>query len=261
MREDNPIAQRYIFVPYDRPPGTPDDTGARPLPANIAYWACSSIRVNGSPYNGKPLTPGPLALSLLVANSGALGAWVTARFYLTDPTTGFHPGDLLGATDQFYVPANTKAKNPRSSPPQQYTVPAGKTHLCLFAEAWSGLDPTTNPGNPVVDRHWGQQNLQIIVAAAGQQLRFPFRVVGQPPGAHYVVRVRQPDHEEDDTFRLPPEGLQLVDTEQGGTRATELPIELRSYERRSLQVVVAIPAAARAGTSTHFVIEQADGDE
>jgi len=256
MPEEQPAAQRFIFVPYARPPGTPDDTGARPLPASITYWACSSIRLNGSPYNGKPLTPGPITLSLLVANSGALGAWVTARFYLTDPTTGFHPGDLLGTTEQFYVPANTLAKNARRSPQQQYTVPDGKAHLCLFAEAWSGMDPTTDPGNPVVDRHWGQQNLQILTAQAGQQLPIPFRVVGQPPGGRYLMRVRQPAREEDNVFLLPSDALQIVDAEQGGARATELPVELRPYEQRTFQVVVVIPADARAGTSARFVIEQ-----
>ena len=94
MAEDTPEAKRYIFIPYARP-GEPTYVGDRPLDLHkVTYHSCSSIHVNGVSYDGTPLVPGPVALSVLVSNTGALGAWVTARFYVSKPLAGFNATDL-----------------------------------------------------------------------------------------------------------------------------------------------------------------------
>ena len=101
------------------------------------YHSCSSIHVNGVSYDGTPLVPGPVALSVLVSNTGALGAWVTARFYVSKPLAGFNATESL---DPARTVVWSGAKEERSSL-QRYDVPDGQPHLCIFAEAWCGLDP------------------------------------------------------------------------------------------------------------------------
>lgn len=256
MPDDFPVATPYIFVPYMRP-GEPPDDGSRPLRAGVTFYTCSSIHVNGISYDGAPLAPGPVELSLLVANSGARSAWVTARFYLSNPATGFNPNNLLGSTEPFYVAANTTAQQAQRSPRKLYDVPSGQPHLCLFAEAWCGLDPSTKPGNSIDDRHWGQQNLEIIIARPGQRLMIPFTAVGQAKSGLYEIGIRQMDvREGDNSFNLPHEAVRLTDPKQGAESFEPLRIELFSWERRPFEVVVDIPPDAVSGTSAELVIEQ-----
>jgi hypothetical protein len=258
MPEESPVATRYVFIPYMRPT-EPLDDGSRPLKilAGVTYYTCSSIHVNGVSYDGAPLAPGPVELSLLVANSGALGAWVTARFYLSDPVTGFSPDSLLGSTVPFYVPAETKAEQPERSPRKFYDVPEGKSHLCLFAEAWCAADPSTKPGNAIDDRHWGQQNLTINVVQSGQRLKIPFTAVGQAEAGLYEIGIRRLGAKEGvQSFDLSREAVQLTDLEQGIQSTVPIRIELHPWEHRSFMVVIDIPLDAASGTSAELVIEQ-----
>src|SRR5262249_53115184 len=150
------------------------------------------------------------------------------------------------------------AGNPRESSTQTYTVPDGKPHLCLFAEAWSSLDPSTKPGNAILDRHWGQQNLQIHVTQPGQRLVVPFAAVGQLEAEEYTLTVRQlPSLEGDHPFALPGQAIRLLDPERGGEPAERLFVSLRPHERRPFVLSVEVPGAAAPGTAVQLLVEQA----
>src|SRR5262249_30909006 len=83
--EDGPITP-YLFLPYDSA-----DNGLRPLTGPVPWWMCQGIHINGAPYAG-PLTPGDkVNLSLLIANTGALDAVLTANLYAAPPATAFTP--------------------------------------------------------------------------------------------------------------------------------------------------------------------------
>jgi hypothetical protein len=247
----------WIFVPYPQPPGVPDDDGTRPLKNAVTSYACPSILVNGAPYDGGPLPPGEVDLSLRVANLGSLGAWVTARFYLSDPATGFSPTDLLGSSEGFYVAANTSAAMAKQSPIAPQTIPEGKPHLCVFAHAWSSLDPATRPGDPIDDRHWGQQNLQIRTARPGERVVVPFLAVGRGDALRYTVNVRRHSTPDDrQQLVLPGAAVALRDGAGGHEPAEQLQLDLRAGERRPLELSVQVPQDASPGTRALLVLEQ-----
>lgn len=263
MPEETPPLTSWVFIPYDyrTGPGAPPeyDVGTRPLPGQkTIYYQCPSIRINGAAYDGTELQPGPLSLSLALANEGGRGEWVTARFYLSDPATGLDPTCLVGSAPPLWVPADTHAngKHPLSAP-ITVTLPAEKPHLCIFAEAWISTDPPEFFGNAVKDRHWAQQNLQIRAANPGQNLTFPFMAVGSNEDALHTVHIRlDGPREGQGVISLESGDFRIVDTVGGASAEQELQIDLKAFERRPMEVTLRIPEDAPAGAKSAFVIEQ-----
>jgi hypothetical protein len=158
----------YLVVPYYT-----GDLGSRPLPSSYPFWACSAIKVDGSPYAGQKLHPGQsVALSLDVINYGTLTAPTVCLFFWADPTTNFTNAtvQLIGTTSLALPRAVLTTTSVVT-----WVVPDGTPeHICLLAEASTPADPTSAAYNAAADRHYGQQNIQVISASPGGQFRIGF---------------------------------------------------------------------------------------
>ncbi len=252
---DTPPPTPFLVVPYG-----PTDVGVRPLPPTVTSWICPSIHLNGAAHDGSPLPPGvPIQLSVLVDNRGALAATVIARWYWADPCTAFTPATvtLVAPGQSFWVPANTAIE----SPAQPFT-PGGSqpAHLCLLVEVTAVLDPANGSFDPIGDRHYAQQNLQVLHAAPGQQLVVPFVVVGTARARAYEIRLRQDRTEHGrEALMLASDSLWLIDVDHGGGTHDRLLVELQSGQRRTFHAVVTIPHDAPPGSHVDLVIEQHAG--
>lgn len=247
-REDPPPTP-YLVIPY-----ADGDTGVRPLPGDLQFWNCQSVRLDGAPYTGELLQPGvPVQLSAVVANVGALAATTTVRFYWSAPSTAFTVATMNFISSHAYsLPANTVLE----CPAKPFT-PSGAQpeHFCLFAEATTVLDTAPGTFDPVGDRHYAQQNLQRRAVSAGQQLIVPFFAVGTPAGHRYEVSL-QPVCDPKNTLGIPTNNMRLKDLETGASANTLLQLELEPNQRRALQAEITIPANAPKGSSALLALVQ-----
>jgi hypothetical protein len=160
----------YLVIPYFS-----GDMGSRPLPSADPFWMCTSILINGSPYAGQQLIVGEtIQLSLDAINYGTLTAPAVCMFFWANPTTAF-----TNATVQFIGQTSLSlARNALTlAGPVSWTVPAGiPQHVCLLAEITSPADAAPNDYDAATDRHYGQQNVQVMTAAPGGQIRVGFHM-------------------------------------------------------------------------------------
>jgi hypothetical protein len=180
--------QRKPLTPYIVLPYYPTDDGSRPLPPTVSYWRCAGILVNGSPYAGHPLTSGTtIALSVTVRNIGALATSGVARIYWAHPATAFNANtvNLIGQAPFFVVKGQTLVSQVINWVPD-HSVPA---HVCLLAEVTCVADPALFTFNAHVDRHYGQQNLNLISAQPATRSAFSFFAVN-PQNKPNTISVR-----------------------------------------------------------------------
>jgi hypothetical protein len=158
----------HLVIPYYS-----GDPGGRPLPSADPFWMCTSILVNGSPYAGQQLMVGQsVALGLDAINYGALTAPTACLFWWANPTTAFSAAtvNLIGQTSL------SLARNALTqSASVVWTVPGGTPeHICLLAEVTTPADLAPGNFSAAVDRHYGQQNIHVMDAPPGGQIRVHF---------------------------------------------------------------------------------------
>ena len=159
------------------------DTGIRPF-SGINFWNSPDITINpisNSSINTTELHGGnTYNIRCRLHNRGDLMIpYPKVEFFLTDPSLGFNTtvAKLLGLTQLqgLLLPASNDEALMR------YTVPASEAgHKCLFARTYS-FSPLDKPFDlhaldPRLDRHIGQQNLNIIP----QGSTYTFNLVHQP---------------------------------------------------------------------------------
>jgi hypothetical protein len=158
----------YLVIPYYS-----GDLGSRPLPSADPFWMCTSILVNGNPYAGQQLAAGQnVELGLDVINYGTLTAPTLCLFFWANPTTNF-TGATVNLIGQTSLSLARNALTPTS--PVLWVVPEGTPeHICLLVEVTSPADPAPGNYDAAADRHYGQQNVHVINAPPGGQIRVPF---------------------------------------------------------------------------------------
>jgi hypothetical protein len=169
----------WLVIPYYS-----GDHGSRPLPSSDPFWACTSIKVDGSPYAGQLLQKNQtVELSLDAINYGTAAAPALCLFFWAVPTTSFTSANtnLIGQANLWQTSAGQVSQSlspdalAMSTPPIPWTVPETvPAHICLVAMITTGGDPAPNIYNAAADRHFGQQNVQVMTAHPGQHVRVGF---------------------------------------------------------------------------------------
>jgi hypothetical protein len=263
--QDKPIPTPYLVIPYFG-----NDKGSRPLPVEtgIPPWHCSSIYINGVPYTGQPLSSGnEVQLSVVVNNRGALSAAVTVRIFWANPTTGFTASNV-NLIDQvvYLIPRTTTLE----SPVMKWTPgPSMPQHICLIAEATCLLDPSSGAFNVVYDRHYAQQNVNILLVHPGGQASFDFYVSNpEEEEREFFVRIRPSDDqilgELEKLYRakgifIAPEGLSLQVVNPGTWPPIDqeiVQIKLQPLEQQLCQAILNVPDALQPDEFVSVEIEQ-----
>src|SRR3954470_13983203 len=163
-----PEVGTQLLIPYFN-----GDVGVRPLTTGQPAWMCPyGIHINGAPYSGTKLDPNlAMNMSVVVCNVGAVPMLATVSLYWADPGTFTSPEWIC----DWLLPLGPSAKDietpsyawkPADEPK---TVPA---HVCLLAAVTSTADPSSGSSNVVNDRHYAQQNLNLLIGTPGQKVMF-----------------------------------------------------------------------------------------
>jgi len=172
--KDKPPVDAYLFIPY-----FDGDIGSRPLPTGIIFYLCPNILVNGVAYKGVPLQKGQtFDLSIKICNFGTKVARnVVARIYWANPTVGFLRSQIAdNIIAQMQIPViQTGTTITTTTTPWEITdrIP---DHVCLLAEVTNIQDPAPNGIDVALDRHFAQQNLNVIKVTPGQKVLFPLQI-------------------------------------------------------------------------------------
>jgi hypothetical protein len=266
----HPPATPFLFTPYTNSSGFVDD-GSRPLPSSVPAWLCPAIHIDGLPYSGVPLTAGtPYNMSLVVQNGGELGALVTARLYFADPTTAFTAA-TLGKPPIFqetlYVGGLAQQETTPVSWTPDNTIPG---HVCLLAEVASfPADPSSGTYDVVNDRHYGQQNINVVTVSPGQKKSFPFwianvdkeaqevEVTVRPVGEDVLRHLERFYKSESAAIRLEDLSVQLVEPRQPLHVKPSVKLKAKPGEQRRCQITVAVPAELKPNQFIAIEVEQA----
>jgi hypothetical protein len=110
----------------------------------------------------------------------------------------------------------------------------------------------------VNDRHYAQQNIQIHTVDPGRRVVIPFSAIGSARGGQYLIGMRQLVTEQRGTevLTFPNDAFLIIDPQHRSDPQGRLLIDLRPWERRSLQALFAIPENAVPGAVAELVIEQ-----
>jgi hypothetical protein len=267
--EGNPPGT-HLVIPYFT-----GDPGSRPLPSADPFWMCTSILINGSPYAGQKLTSGETVnLSLDAVNYGQLTTPATCVFFWADPTTVFTKTSVQLANAQNpALPSSSNGSWARSTsavtacPPIAWIVPEGiPEHICLLAMITSPSDLAPQTYDAAGDRHWGQQNIQVVSAPPGGMIRIQFSVAnGLETAGRFRVEVTSlAEHHE---------ALRHVVAEHSPLRAAEavrlrerrsgvefrekvIQVELGAGERRDVELEAKVPADAVSGSTIILQVAQ-----
>ncbi len=257
----------FIFIPY-----ASNDDGTRPLPPSIQVpdWLCPSIHVNGVSYTGNPLQVGvEVQLSVVVENSGSVDSLVVVYLYWIDPTTSFtvqglHP---IGTPQIYAVASLASVESPMISWTPAPPIPG---HICFLAQVWCPAEYPQQVGPPQTfdvahDRHYAQQNVNILQAQAGQSLSFEFFAGNPGTKASTFVLQARPVHAQmlnalEQLYRaeavpISQKELMLHVVEPGIREHTshELSLHTQAQERQLCQVIMNIPD--NLGTNQFVAIE------
>lgn len=249
----------YLVIPYYS-----GDTGSRPLPSSIPFWTCSSIKINGSPYTGQPLTAGEaVSLTVDVINYGTLTTPALCLFFWANPTTSFTNATvhLIGQTS---LPLARLALT--TTVPISWTVPDGTPeHICLLAELTATSDPAPQDYDAATDRHFGQQNIHVVDAAPGGQIRIPFTMGNRSATAkRYRLEASFVLEKFDALSQLLTAGTVLREAEQLNWRKRSDPgqsldvlnIELAAGETLEVELTALVPADAQPGSTIVLQLAQ-----
>jgi len=208
-------------------------------------------------------------MSLVIKNGGALAALTTARLYYADPTTTFTATVLAHRMifqQTLYIGAGAQQETPAAVWTPDNTTPF---HVCLLAEVGSiPLDPSTGTYDAVSDRHYGQQNINVLMVQPGQKKSFSFRVAnGGRETEQFTVLVRSVGEEalhhleklyNSEAVSLRPTALSVQVVEPGLRRQSrqELKLQLKPGETRLCQLMLDVPRDLNAHQFIAIEVEQ-----
>jgi hypothetical protein len=155
------------------------DEGARPLVGGTVFWESPDVWVEGSLGINQPVPGEPSNVFARVSNFGQQDATgVLVKFWWADPSLAITEASahLIGIGSVAVVPSLGTVTVPCPTP--WIPVVENGGHECLLAEAEiPGLDPLSAPMDPVDDRHVGQKNEQLVLAAKGKPFSVKVRAV------------------------------------------------------------------------------------
>jgi hypothetical protein len=251
----------WLVIPYYA-----GDMGARPLPSSIPFWTCSSIKINGSPYAGQPLTADqPFNLTLDAINYGTATTAALCVFYWASPTTAF-TGSNVHLLGQAVFAGGLARGALATSQSTSVTLPDGTPqHICLLAEVTSSPDVAPQDYSAATDRHWGQQNIQVVDAASGGQIRVVFTMAnGSARAGRYRLEATYLTKRFDSLSHLFPLDTVLHEAEDINFRtlksrdrnAEVLNAELAAGEILDVELTAVVPSKARPGSAVVLQIAQ-----
>jgi len=209
-------------------------------------------------------------MSVVVKNAGDLAALATTRLYYADPTTAFVPGNLhLIGQDNPYVGAYSEQTTVDMPWTPDGTVPE---HVCLVAEVTSiPLDPAPGTFDVVNDRHYGQQNINVLGVRKKQKKAFSFKVANAgKEAAGFLVMARPVGPEalryleqfyKAEGISLKPEAITvgLVQAGKPQQNKQEFRVQLKPGETRLCQLMMDVPADLQPHQFFAVEVEQSSG--
>lgn len=150
-----------------------NDLGARPIPGNTPFWISPDITVESSDPYGNPVAGEPNYLHARLFNLGAFeAAPVKVDFYWADPSLGLGPATMnLIGTEYVAVPSLSSVDVRCNTAWVPVIVNSG--HECAMVNSTSWIaDPIHYPFQPVLDRHVGQRNLNVVPGKAGMTMSY-----------------------------------------------------------------------------------------
>jgi hypothetical protein len=244
----------YLVIPY-----YPDDMGSRPLPSAYPFWSCQSIHLGGSPYAGQKLVPGQtVELAVEAINYGAQTASAVCIVFWANPTTSFTNASVnfIGT-----APLTLAAHAVNITGPISWTIPEGTPeHICLLAEVTAPADPIQQPAtyDAATDRHYAQQNVQVLTATPGQQIRIGFFMAN--PGVvktKYWLEVTHLAASHQSLRHILPRSAVLIKAQQihlktpshARSQVHKLDVELDRGESLEVELSALVPADAKPGST------------
>jgi hypothetical protein len=160
------------------------------------YWESPDVWVqNPSGVIDQPVVGAANTVFANVYNFGSLDATgVFVDFYWVNPSLGISPAtaNFIGQATVNVITAGS-ASGPVACPTSWIPVEQNGGHECILAEAYvPGMDPLTSPMNPVLDRHVGQKNEQLVLQPAGEDIRLDLEAVNGAGIAQAIMIEVQP---------------------------------------------------------------------
>ena len=165
----------FMVIRYEGAP-LPEDTGIRPLPANTVFWESPDVWTEGSLGVNQPVPGEENTVFARITNRGleqANGAFV--RFWWADPSIAISAASVNPITSADSGNVGFAGVVPSGSsvvvkcPSPWVPIVENEGHECLLAEVTVPHRPDLPDGSldPVLDRHVGQKNEQLVIAKPG----------------------------------------------------------------------------------------------
>jgi hypothetical protein len=160
----------------------PGDIGDRPLAPGTVFWESPDVWVVSSLGINQPVPGEANHVYARVTNYGLQQAnGVVVKFWWVNPSLAISEAsaNLIGIAFVNIASLRTEVV---PCPDPWIPIEENGGHECLLAEAYvPGLDPLTDPMDPVADRHVGQKNEQLVTVSAGQMFRVGLTVANLSP--------------------------------------------------------------------------------
>jgi hypothetical protein len=183
-----PRATEDTYTPFLLIQSAVGDFGARPLPSGAVFWESPAVWTVGSQGVNQPVPGEPTAVFARVANLGREQAnGVVVRFWWADPSLAITESTAHEIGMGF---TNIPAGQSRVVQCPQAWVPVVENggHECLLAEAFvPHFDPLTAPMDPVLDRHVGQKNEQLLIVEQGKKFTLRLQAANAAPVAQPIT--------------------------------------------------------------------------
>jgi hypothetical protein len=167
------------------------DVGNRPLPPPTTFWESPDIWVTGPGGFNEPVPGVANTVFARVTNYGLQQAnGVVVKFWWANPSLAIteSTAHLIGIA--FADIPSLRSQIVECSKPW-IPIEENGGHECLLAEAYVPVsDPLTAPMDPLLDRHVGQKNEQLVTVEPGQSFHVRLAALNVSPIAQDVdVRV------------------------------------------------------------------------
>jgi hypothetical protein len=166
----------------------PGDIGTRPLASGAVFWESPDVWVVSSHGINEPVPGEANQVFARVTNYGLQQAnGVVVKFWWANPSVAITEAsaNLIGIG---FVNIPSLRSVVLECPKPWIPIEENGGHECLLAEAYvPGLDPLSSPMDPVVDRHVGQKNEQLVVVAPGEPFNVRFSMANVSPFAQRTV--------------------------------------------------------------------------
>ncbi len=164
------------------------DIGTRPLATGAVFWESPDVWVVSSHGVNEPVPGEANQVFARITNYGLQQAnGVVVKFWWANPSVAITEAsaNLIGIG---FVNIPSLRSVVLECPKPWIPIEENGGHECLLAEAYvPGLDPLSSPMDPVVDRHVGQKNEQLVVVAPGERFRVRFSMANISPFAQRTV--------------------------------------------------------------------------